>query len=143
MSNNFHFCLPFCHKNIISQAISSDNSNQRTAVAAASAPYNTIDQASRNSLKQSSMRDSQSAPLLSQKQQPKHIPINAANSVVTLTPEQCAKLNSELDIVESNGQVFNEVLNQLQTINLTKLHDEFKNDIVLLRVLVMFCVYLH
>jgi hypothetical protein len=38
---------------------------------------------------------------------------SSSSSAITLTPEQIAKLNSELNIVECNVQVFNDVINEL------------------------------
>jgi hypothetical protein len=57
------------------------------------------------------------------------------SSAITLTPEQNAKLNSELDIVECNVQVFNDVINELtQTQTVNKNLDDYNAEIQLLRV---------
>ena len=56
-------------------------------------------------------------------------------SAITLTPEQIGKLNSELDIVECNVQVFNDVINELtQTQVQNNNLDDYSAEIELLRV---------
>ena len=58
-----------------------------------------------------------------------------SSSAVTLTPDQIAKLNSELDIVECNVQVFNDVINELtQTQIQNRNLDDYNAEIELLRV---------
>ena len=51
--------------------------------------------------------------------------------VVKLNEEQIAKLNSELDVVESNVHILNEILNELQLANKSKADDD---DLSLLQV---------
>ena len=59
----------------------------------------------------------------------------SSSSAITLTPEQIAKLNSELDIVECNVQVFNDVINELtNTQQQNKNLDDYNAEIELLRV---------
>ncbi len=55
---------------------------------------------------------------------------NPSGTVVKLNDEQAAKLNSELDIVDSNVQVFNEILTELE-----KSPDDKDKDLSLLLVL--------
>ena len=60
---------------------------------------------------------------------------SSSSSAITLTPEQIAKLNSELDIVECNVQVFNDVINELtNTQQQNKNLDDYNAEIELLRV---------
>jgi len=60
---------------------------------------------------------------------------SSSSSAITLTPEQIAKLNSELDIVECNVQVFNDVINELtNTQKQNKNLDDYNAEIELLRV---------
>jgi hypothetical protein len=65
-----------------------------------------------------------------------------SNGVVKLNEEQAAKLNSELDIVESNVQVLNEILTHLQSngsTNLNNSRSEQNEDVVLLKELNKTC----
>lgn len=56
--------------------------------------------------------------------------------VVKLNEEQIAKLNSELDVVESNVHILNEILNELQLANKSKADDD---DLSLLQDLYKTC----
>lgn len=51
--------------------------------------------------------------------------------MVKLNEEQIAKLNSELDVVESNVHILNEILNEMQLANKPKPDDD---DLKLLQV---------
>lgn len=51
--------------------------------------------------------------------------------VVKLNEEQIAKLNSELDVVESNVHILNEILNEIQLANNSKADED---DLTLLKV---------
>lgn len=57
-------------------------------------------------------------------------------SVVKLNEEQIAKLNSELDVVESNVHILNEILNELQLANKPKVDQD---DLTLLQDLYKTC----
>lgn len=60
----------------------------------------------------------------------------SSSTAITLSPDQVAKLNSELDIVECNVQVFNDVINELtQTQTQNKNLDDYNGEIELLRVI--------
>jgi hypothetical protein len=56
-------------------------------------------------------------------------------SAIKLNEEQIAKLNSELDIVESNVQVLNEILSDLAS---TKAENYKESDVNLVRV----CIFI-
>lgn len=58
-----------------------------------------------------------------------------SGGVIRLNEDQMGKLNSELDIVESNVQVLNDVLTHLQQqSNSTKLNDPSNEDVLLAKV---------
>lgn len=61
------------------------------------------------------------------------------SSAIKLNEEQLAKLNSEIDVVENNVQVFNEILTEFQNnANLSKLYQQndsmVEKDITLIKV---------
>lgn len=62
------------------------------------------------------------------------LPDQPAMGVVKLNEEQIAKLNSELDVVESNVHILNEILNEIQLVNNSKADED---DLTLLKVIII------
>lgn len=70
--------------------------------------------------------------------QQNYVSPNRPVGVIKLNDEQWTKLNSELSIVESNVQVFNEILNELQA-RTNKQLSENDQDLILLREIFKTC----